>query len=560
MTVVASHTKGRIAAAFASESASRLAPRVLVIASLVVTCFEQSRLIRRISRYANADQALLWLAARDWSRLDIREPTFYGQRYGVTFEAIPTALLHSLGVAYNVALPTALVGLALSAWWWLAWCAKQSGRRVAAWLALLAPLILYHQHWVVVGVHGTGFGRMLGALCAGVVLRGRNTRDSVALAVALGGFAVTVDNAALLLVGPALLWAGLRWLTMPRLWPALGLGLVGPLLWLAFRAWFDYAYPDHILHPSWSLAPERAALESNWLDPDRLFALHAPELYPHSAVPLLGLLAVLGLALAARAWRELAAVCCLVAQLGFFVALPKSLDDGGTLWYPAARMLLVFPMSLWFVLCITLHAARTRLRHPLRPELTSSYAARASVVALLALAFVSSGVRARGFSRSMRSVVQAGRGPLFLELGRVDDLFALCRDARHAARAAHTNVVAFPTEGTADYACPALYPELLTAYPSFERRRWVLYELAERAVGSMILWGADEGICKRWYARKHLKQCTSVANGRALELGFEPQPPLRVLHRLGYPIRAFGAGCTPGAPETCAAWTKAYGP
>ena len=565
MALVGDYDAVKHGTAVTSKHRSAVHPRVrrlgfvaVGVSCMLLTCLEQWRLLQHLlSRHMNADHALLWLAARDWSRLTLREPTFYGQTYGVTFEAIPIAVLHALGVPYTYALPLALFLLAWGAWLWLAASAFRRGMPLAGLTALAAPCLLSVNHWVVVGVIGTGVGRLLAAACAGLVLRGVSQRARAFTAITLGGLAVAFDSASLVLVGPALVWAAWTWLRMRRFWlPAL-LGLLAPAAWVALNVWFTRVHPDHDMHANWSLMPERGPLLLNLQEPGRLFAVQSLELLHNGALIPVALLCLLGLALCARAWREAAAVSCVIAQLTYLAALEKSLDEIDTLWFPAARMTLGVPMALWFVAAVTLHACWTRWQQR-QPGWAFARQLTAPLVSLLVLG--SAGVRALHWDQHIAAIVQRGQEPKFLELSRPWEVEAMCAQAQRAARDWGTEIVAFPTEGTADYACPALYPELMTVFPSYERRYWILNELANTAQRRMILWGRSEKFCHTGRARELFTECHSAVPGRAVAVAWENRDPLQVLRGLRYKVRPFGPGCRPKDTTTCGWWFARYYP
>jgi hypothetical protein len=87
------------------------------------------------------DQALLWAAADAWGDLQPRQPHFWGQRYGVTLEAIPAELLRLIGVGYPTGLPLGVLAMNLAAWAVLAAAAWRRARPVWAIAALAVPLV-----------------------------------------------------------------------------------------------------------------------------------------------------------------------------------------------------------------------------------------------------------------------------------------------------------------------------------------------------------------------------------------------------------------------------------
>jgi hypothetical protein len=539
-------------------SVGKLGMLALAGSCMLLTCVEQWRLLQHLlTRHMNADHALLWLAAREWSRLSVHEPTFYGQTYGVLFEGIPIALLHAVGLSYTYALPLALFLLAWSAWLWLAASAFRRKMPVAGLTALAAPCLLSVKHWIVVGVIGTGVGRLLAAVCAGLILRGISRPSQAFRAVTLGGLAVAFDSASLVLAGPALLWAGWTRLRLRRYWLPTVLGLLAPAAWVALNIWFTRLHPDHDMHANWSFMPELEPLLLNLADPDPLFAVQSLELCPSGALIHVLLLILLGLALCARAWREAAAVSCVLAQLTYLAALDKSLDEIGTLWFPAARMTLGVPMAVWFVAAVTLQACWMRWQQR-RPAWT--FARQLAVPLLLLLVLSSASVRALHWDKQIFAIAQRGMEPKFLELSRPWDIAAICAQAQRSAQAWGTEIVAFPTQGTANYACPALYPELVTVFPSYERRYWILNQLAQTTQGRMILWGKGEKFCRTGLARELFTQCQPAASGHALAVAWEKRDPLQVLRALRYKVRPFGPGCSPKDTRTCGWWFGRYYP
>lgn len=529
------------------------------VAFALAACAEQARLLTDlVGRYINEDHALLWLMAYDWAHLRVREPTFYGQPYGVTFEAVPTALLHAIGVPYEFALPSALMLMALGAWWCLAFAAWRRGLLVAALLAAAAPLLLTIDHWVVVSVIGTSAGRLLAAVCAAICLAAEPSPRNLSIAVAVGSLAVLFDTAAAPLAIPALVWALLPWTLQRRYWLPVILGLIAPAAWYAFNLWFETSYPEHALHLSWGYTPELGPLRDNWAHPDRLFGTHALEMYQHGSTYLILMVCLLVTAVAARAWRALAAVGCLIALYAILASMPKSLDGRATLWFPSARMTLVAPMAFWFAGCVTMQSVAVRARAALSSERILAWAAGGATVVVLATAGTALS-RASAWVPRIDSILQTGLSDGSLKLRTVNEIESLCRDIATIARLGGSKIVVFPTDRAANYACGALYPELLTVFPGYERRAWVLRRLSSQPADRMLVWGLESNDCKKKRFQPMLKSCVVVGDGRAMQMEFEPRPPLDVLHDIGLRPRPFGPGCHPNEVATCGWWASRYG-
>jgi hypothetical protein len=236
-------------------------------------------------------------------------------------------------------------------------------------------------------------------------------------------------------------------------------------------------------------------------------------------------------------------------------ALSKSLDQIDSLWFPSARMTLICPMAIWFVFTLTLSDVSRRLELG-RRELVSALATGLLIAAVAG----SASLRALQWHQRLGAIRSAGTAQGTLELARPERIYATCRDAHRAATQAGTTIVAFPFDGTATYACPALYPELITTFPSYERRYWILDALGTQNSERMIVWGADAELCTRRRLRKQFRQCEPVSDGHGLRLDYAPKPALSVLRALGYSIRPFGPGCHPEDVSTCRWWRQHFAP
>jgi hypothetical protein len=521
----------------------------------VLAMLEQARLVSfLIGRYTNEDHAILWLAASDWMRLRPREPTFYGQSYGENLEAIPIGFVHLFGVSYGTALPAAMLALALAAWWLLAFGAHKHRAPFAALLAAAAPLVLNLDHWVIVGVIGTGVGRMLGAAAAALILGASPNARTLGWSVAIGGFALALDSAAAMLVVPAFAWAFLAWIRVRRFWIPLGLGTLPAIAWKVYGAWFEAAHPDHALHGAWTVTTSWETFLKNLDDPGPLFSAHALELYPRGEL-IVGLaVTFLLISILARRARAILSAASLVGLLAALAALDKSLDGSASLWFSASRMTLIVPMSMWFVGFVSVDALYSRCLS----VASRRWVTLLGYVGLAAIMLATKVDRVHAWKERFQAIETVGLRKENFPLRKVEEVEDRCREAHAAAQAAETRIVIYPYDRALAYACPALYRDLLTAYPSYERRAWVLHALSERFVGRMILWGVDPQECKRKVFRRGLTSCAPVAGDRGVLATFARQPALDVVRRLGFGVRPFGTGCVPVTREGCDWWAARY--
>lgn len=544
----------------ASEAISAHWLSALLVAAAVVTYLEQRRLIRNLTaRYVNEDHTLLWMAAGDWARLDVREPTFYGQSYGVTLEAIPVAILNKLGVPIHYALPIALAGMAVLAWWLLAWAALRRGHKLAAFCAMGGPILVNLDHWVVVEVIGTGVGRFMAAATAALVFGWPSSRRNVAIAVALGGSAMVADTACALLAIPALVWGGIGWLRDKRVWLPACLAASVPISWYELRAWFFRVHPDHNFHQIPGFDPSFDAWLLNWNNPDWLFKIQSLELLQHGILVPIAVVTALALALSVRAWRAALTVASLIAMMIALAAMPKSLDSQPSLWFPAARMSLTTPMAVWFAFAVTMPAVIERARQLLPQWKYGSMLRVASYVTVIGLITASALHVKLTWRERIEPIREEGLSQHFMVLYTPQYMRSLCRAAAREAKLLGTAIVAFPRDRAASYACAALYPELITVHPPYERRTWILEKLAAEETDRMIVWNIKAKDCDRTRARRALASCTRVADDRALSLVFKrPRSALAMLRALGHRPRPFGPGCNPQDRPTCPDWLRTY--
>jgi hypothetical protein len=526
----------------------------LIAAALLVSCIEQARILAGLStRYTDEDQGVLWTAALDWGRLQMREPTFYGQDYGVTFEAIPAALLHALHVPYAIALPTGLAALGLASWWACAWAAWSRGWRVSSLAAAAGPILVSTEHSVVVSVFGTGAGRFIAACAAALLIAHGRSRRGAALSVACSVFALQVDPASALLAGPVLVWGCGRLWYARAYWPAVLGGALIALGWLGLRMLYNLRHPDHVLHPATDFTPALRYLQTNLAHPDNLLAIQAPELCQSATFVFMSIVTLASIALISRAWVELLALASFVVLLGLLASLWKSTDGLDTIWFRAARTTLMVPLAGWFLAVVVLQAAGARR------QFSSARVARATALTIALLAFGTASLRAVGLRGQLQRLAQVGVADRGYPLRSVEAVQEICRAVASSAAAADTRIVIFLNdELSASFACHALYPNLVTTFPGYERRWWVLRQLMDHDSTRMLLWNAKRKSCQRSAWRSVLSACSGAGGAEGITVSFPPQPPLRVLHALGVTPRPFGPDCHPLQPASCRIWASQF--
>jgi hypothetical protein len=111
-------------------------------------------------------------------------------------------------------------------------------------------------------------------------------------------------------------------------------------------------------------------------------------------------------------------------------------------------------------------------------------------------------------------------------------------------------LVVFPEDRPATYACAAIHPRLTTLQPGFDRRTWVLHDLASRPVESLIVWGMQCPSARAGFT------CEAVGTNSVTR--FPAQSALDIIDELGITIRPFGKGCVPHTPETCGEWATRF--
>ena len=513
----------------------RDAPMWLLVAfgaTVLASVAQQLRLLVRWLRFdVSEDQALLWAAARSWGELRPRQPNFWGQRYGVTFEAVPAEVLASLGVGYPTGLPFAILAMNLAGWWLLALAAGLRGRPGWALCAAAVPLLLTTEYAVLSIVFNTAVGRLMACVCAVLIIVKPGVAWVLSIACAVGGLAVLFDMASALLVVPALVvgihagvtdWrSGQQRLALVR---TVAIGALTPLCWFALTQYWYRAHPEDALHPAPSLRPRFDVLVDNLTNTSRHFTDFSLEIVRSPVVTLVAVGLVMTVAFARGDGRTRVAAALFLVLLIAVLTSPRSRDFLPTPYYPPARVLMPLPLGLWFV-------AFTAFERP-RPGIWRA-AARPVTIALCVLIAITVSVRAVTWSNRVGGLRDRAEEYPNYPLTASSTLVGLCDRVEEAARSNAIRYALFDLR-TPAYACAGMLDDVTTFYPPYDRRSWVLREVDGAEAQSMLIVGGTPVACE------------SVGYMRCVALDAEisiaqldGNTPLDAARRLGVVVRPF---------------------
>ena len=491
-------------------------------------------------RYVSEDQALLWAAARDMGRLQLRQPNFWGQAYGVTFEAAPAELLRRFGLGYPTGLPLAVIGLNLLAWWLPALAAWHRGRRVMATAAVAVPLVLSLEHGLLSVVYNTAFGRTLAGAAAALVIWRPDRRATVGAAIALGGLAVLVDASCAVIVVPVLVGLAARHgnaRAVRRMVPAAALGAAPVAAWWAFTEWWYGRHPDDSLHPSPALRPSWEVLTDNLAHPSRHFATFAPELWRSPVVAVGCVVVVAGLAVRRRDGWAAIAVAAMTGLVVLALSLPRSRDGLPTIYYPASRVLMSFPFALWWC-ATTLRSSRPAEGFDERPGARTRRVLGAVAIGIVV---ASIGVRAVTWDHRLGSIRDQAVAFENYPLTATPTLVGRCDRVGGIATERGITTVLFDLR-TEAYACAGVFgAEPATLYPPYERRAWVLRAADRPGPAELLVVGPTPVTCEAaGLACTPLGRDAGDTPGTELTVvALAGESPLAAARRLGVPVRAF---------------------
>ncbi len=518
---------------------------VVVLAAVAIV--DQLAVALRFARHvAIEDQTILWYAARDWGTGNVHAPNYTGQTYGSTFEAVPTEALRWFGMSPSTALPIVLTLLGLTPWILLGWILLRRERPIAALSAVAVPTVLSTYYSQYTSFYGAGAGRFLASLALVLVIGFPDRRMMFVLACAFGSFGSAIDASALILVVPVLAYGFLCSPRVERMAAALA-GFVPTLLWLFYVNQFYGTHPDYDLHPPPSVL-QLNVLRDAIGHPSRYWQMFAPELWRSWAIPF-GLGVALVVVLVATRRRRFVVPALTVTVLGLVMLSSDRAAQGPSPLLPNARIFMIVPLTLWFLAYLV---AESEILRPWR----QTYRALVLLVALLGVATVV--VRQQTLTERNRALVVAAAHARFVfPVVPVDELDARCQRLSNLARRTRIDLAVFTVDRASAYGCgAALYGEVRTLFPAYERRTWLLHDEARRRRRQLLVVGVGADWCTSvspLVSSCKLVPLVAPADGSAAIVSFPQQSAISLLRRLGFPVRRFGPGCHPRERRTCSA-------
>lgn len=514
-------------------------PAVAAIAAVgALAAYELFRAARITAGLGNEDTSIIWFAAREWMKGRIHQPNYYGQSYGSTLEAIPIGLVHAMHVSYGTATAAVLAAIEIAGWAVLAWASWRRGHRLVALLAVAAPVIVGAYHLVYVSIELQAPGpRLLVIVAAALLIAFPSRLLALGSAVLLLGIGLQFDPASALLALPVVSWYALAHPRSRAQLYAIAAGAIVPVALFAYSQFFYRRHPDYAFHIAPTPRPGAETLGGSVRHLGEFFQLYAPELWRSWLVPLVALVALVGLLLATRK-----AVCVVPAAIAAaLVVYAMSTTRARPEWalgplLPRGRILLALPALMWF-LCFV--AADAGVFDRLRQAVTS----RAIVALIVAACVASAGLRAVDFDGRegfwQTKAVTLSRHFLygFQPNAQVMDR---CRADLAIAHREGIGLIVYDDQHAA-YTCAAEAPsQVTTLVPRLERRTWLLYDEYHHVRTRLMVTNAPPRFCDLAGQRA---SC-SLSNGYAV-LRFPAQPPLPLLASMGFPVRDFGPHCHP---------------
>jgi len=468
---------------------------VLLLTLGVVLVRQRWLLLREFGfKYTDHDQALMWYAATQFSKLHFHEPRFYGQDYNTMIEALLAAPLLALHVPHFVALPVPTSLLALVPFFLLAYLCSRLGRPFSAVFALALPLCLpLRFHLLTMLSRGFVTGGFFGCLTIllGVMAPWR-VRFFVFSLAAIVSISI-LPNAALLVVpfGVFLL------MSEPQKAKALLGSALGASLGLVLHGSVQYFY---VLHPGSALFSLGTAAHDPSVSFDALLGgfLHLEDylgdvfpLFLNSWGAILLLLSVpLILLIALRRYASFLALASANLMLVLCMSLEKIRVGSESIFYSWSRYFEPLPLMLVLsVMWVEEALNRGLVAKALKPV----------AMVLLALCGLWA-YRVQGQETREAIDAEVGVPQRYLYLARVDEVYSRCDKLNEEVARTGAELVLFEWSNSLllNYACPAVLNESFeTLCPSYERRTWLLDKQLHASKTRLLFYGVDWNFVER---------------------------------------------------------------
>jgi len=477
-------------------------------------------------RFTDEDQTIYWFAAEEFSRLRIREPFFYGQRYNTLLEAVPAAVLRLAGVPPWASVPGTALAFGLAPWAIFAALAWRRGARLLAVALLAAPLLLPMRYSMLLCLASYNAGVLLAALGIAAALSVTKPGPRWFASGLLLGLAAVQNPNSIVLAAPAAIYFAIEGRSdlALRRWASLGLALAAAAQ--AAGLLFYKLHPAYDLHVPWPLELSLGSFRLALGHLDRFFGTYVPAWLPRPELVFLGLAAAVILAVRARRASMVAAAACAAVGLLLSLAVTKLQDGTDSIFYSYARMYLALPALFAFLAVILSRPGRAR---------SSLRAAGAAAIVVLAAA--STAVRAASFESA--AMAEAQRPALWVQAQPTQHLRETCSALEELAERHAAPLVIHLADRPAAYGCGALlYGRVETLFPRYERRTWLLLQEQRARRGRVLFSEVTAGFCPG--AAGLVKSCRIVSRApdvALVELS-PPATPLRFV-RERFRVRAF---------------------
>lgn len=485
------------------------------------------------STLTSEDQELLQVSSIDWLHLALPEPAFYGQSYGTTLEAVPSALARMVGLDPYLAMSLSGSVIQWSGWILFGILALRRNHAVLAIIAAAAPLLISNDY-VLLSTFSLWFvGPGLAVASIAAYLWFRNSWARTAF-LSVGFLASVWAPSALLIFAPVAVRFLVEMLSehvavRKILVRAAVIGAPGAL-WYVGVAAFYRANPNYSLHPSpggFSVGNLKATISAG----EQNFSILAPQLVHMALAFVIIATAVMALCLAARSWAVAMPALAFLVVSAIAAGSPRAPETA--LLLPGVRLFYFAPIALWLLALWAIEALKS-------PEVRISRRATLIAVAgIMSLALLTVGIRISTIERDWQ--LRSDNDSIFIMLH--SELELACDGVKQAAEATGSELVVFLENNTEAYGCQAMLGDRLdTIFPYYDRRTPVVEREATLIRDGFVVVGEGFSGCR--IDGSPISGCSVITSSTVdgshpvyIESG--GRPALEVLRDLGVPIRPF---------------------